>query len=51
MIRSTKKVKSLPVVKNASDLFKCNSCGYALYKRVLGDTCTCPNCGGTMRRL
>lgn len=51
MNRNAKKIVSLPKVKNASDMFKCNSCGYALYKRVLGDTCTCPQCGATMRRL
>lgn len=34
-----------------SDMFKCGSCGYATRIRVLGDTCTCPRCGATMRRL
>ena len=33
-----------------SDMFKCGSCGYATRIRVLGDTCTCPRCGATMRR-
>lgn len=34
-----------------SDMFKCGSCGYATRIRVLGDTCMCPQCGATMRRL
>lgn len=34
-----------------SDMFKCGSCGYATRIRVLGDTCTCPRCGATMRHL
>lgn len=33
-----------------SDMFKCGSCGYVTRIRVLGDTCTCPRCGATMRR-
>ena len=34
-----------------SDMFKCGPCGYATRIRVLGDTCTCPRCSATMRRL
>lgn len=34
-----------------SDMFKCNACGYAMRVRVLGDTCKCPQCGATMRRM
>lgn len=34
-----------------SDMFKCGSCGYAMRIRVLGDTCRCPQCGATMRRV
>lgn len=41
----------LPLLRVASDMFKCGSCGHAEYRRVLGDTATCPRCGGTMRRL
>lgn len=33
-----------------SDYFVCSSCGYGSYIKVLGDKCTCPECGGTMWR-
>lgn len=33
-----------------SDYFVCTNCNYGMYKKVLGDTTTCPECGGTMRR-
>lgn len=48
-----KKAKKIiiPEVKLASDMFKCQSCGYAVRIRVLGDTCKCSKCGGTMVRL
>lgn len=49
MIKNIKAV--LFKIYNGSDMFKCSSCGYATYIRVLGDSCRCPKCGGTMRRL
>ena len=33
-----------------SDYFVCESCGYGGYYKILGNTKTCPKCGGTMRR-
>ena len=32
------------------DFFRCGSCGYVTRIRVLGNTCRCPQCGGTMTR-
>ncbi len=33
-----------------SDLFKCSKCGHTAYLKVLGNTATCSECGGTMYR-
>lgn len=33
-----------------SDYFVCSKCGYGMYVKVLGNTHTCPECGGTMNR-
>lgn len=33
-----------------SDWFVCSSCGFGEYIKVIGDTCRCPKCNGTMRR-
>ena len=33
-----------------SDHFTCTKCGYETYVKVLGNTCSCPECGGTMYR-
>lgn len=37
--------------KYKSDQFKCSNCGRVIYIKVLGDTCRCSECGGTMHRL
>lgn len=34
-----------------SDWFKCEKCGYMIMKKVLGNTATCPECGGRMNRV
>ena len=47
----TKRKTVIPMMKVASDMFKCSSCGYVVRIRVLGDVCKCSKCGGTMRRL
>lgn len=41
----------ISVLKFESDTFVCSSCGVRIRKRILGDTCTCSNCGGTMHRV
>lgn len=33
-----------------SDYFVCAACGYGTYVKVIGNTYTCPECGGTMNR-
>lgn len=33
-----------------SDHFTCSNCGYGTYVKVMGNTFTCPECGGTMTR-
>ena len=38
------------VIGYISDCFVCSFCGYGMYVKVRGDTYTCPECGGTMRR-
>lgn len=45
-----KEYKKIPMVKFESDYFKCRRCGYTVRMRVLGNTATCSQCGGTMDR-
>ncbi len=33
-----------------SDFFVCSNCDFSGYFKVLGNTKTCPKCGGTMYR-
>ncbi len=33
-----------------SDYFVCVNCGHGAHIKVLGDTATCSQCGGTMKR-
>lgn len=33
------------------DWFKCQSCGYTVRMKVLGNTATCSECGGRMVRI
>lgn len=48
-IIDTKKVK-IPTIVLKSDTFLCEKCGCRGIYKVLGNTKTCPECGGTMRR-
>lgn len=42
----------IPKGKMASgDFFKCEKCGYTTRMLVLGNTATCPQCGGKMNRV
>lgn len=40
----------IPAVIMSSDWFECESCGYTVRMRVLGNIAHCSQCGGTMHR-
>lgn len=44
-------VKEEFIVNLASDWFRCQKCGAVVQKKVLGNTSTCSDCGGTMDRI
>ncbi len=39
------------IKRMSSDMFKCSGCGRVVRMRVLGDTCTCRECGAVMHRI
>lgn len=49
--RKTKKIRVPEGTFYDSDWFKCERCGYTVRMKVLGNTATCSQCGGTMRRV
>ena len=44
------KIIMMAIKSYISDYFVCQSCGFGMYFKVIGDTCTCPECGGKMKR-
>ena len=49
VVTAEKKI-SVPKGVFCSDTFLCENCGCRGIYKVYGDTKTCPECGGTMRR-
>lgn len=41
---------TIPFGRFESEWFKCTKCGHTVQMLVRGDTATCSQCGGTMKR-